>query len=104
MRTGGTSSSEVNPKRYSLVLFAADMVLATSNEIQSISSSVSTIALGVIIEVINALLSLSNASFLNPEETRESCPKLEFELVILRSPPLSESKCLLNPIAKTDTI
>ena len=79
MRTGGTSSSEVNPKRYSLVLFAADMVLATSNEIQSISSSVSTIALGVIIEVINALLSLSNASFLNPEETRESCPKLEFD-------------------------
>jgi hypothetical protein len=67
-------------------------------------SSSPTIVLGVIIEVMNALLSLANASFLNPEEVSEICPKLEFELVILRSPPLSESKCLLKPIAKTDTI
>ena len=61
------------------------------------------IALGVIIEVINALLSFSKAFFLNPVELSESCPKFEFELVILISPPLSASKCLLNPIAKTDT-
>ena len=79
-------------------------ILATSNEIQSISCSSSTIALGVMIEVMNALLSLANASFLNPEEVSEICPKLEFEFVILRSPPLSQSKCLLKPIAKTDTI
>ena len=48
-----------------------DLVLATSNEIQSISSSAPTIALGVIIEVMNALLSLANASFLNPAEVSE---------------------------------
>ena len=71
MSTGGTSFPEVNPKRYNLVLFATDMVLATSNEIQSILSSSPTIALGVIIEVMNALLSLANASFLNPEEVSE---------------------------------
>ena len=50
------------------------------------------------------MLSLSNAAFLNPSEARENCPKLELELVIEASPPLKVSKCLLNPIANTDTI
>ena len=53
--------------------------------------------------VINALLSFSNASFLNPSEIRDNCPKLELELVMEASPPLSAEKCLLYPIAKTDT-
>ena len=60
----------------------------TSNEVQSIFSSVPTIALGVIMDVINALLSLSNASFLNPLALSASCPKFELEFVILKSAPV----------------
>ena len=55
----------------------------TSNEIQSTSSSVDVIALGVIIFVINALSSFENASFLNPSDAREICPKFELEFVTL---------------------
>ena len=80
------------------------VVIPTSSDCQSRLLSSVTIARGVIIEVINALLSFSNASFLNPEEFSAICPKFEFELVIDISPPVSESRCLLNPIAKTDTI
>ena len=53
---------------------------------------------------MNALLSLSNASFLNPSADSENCPKLELEFVIDPSPPDLTSKCLLKPIAKTETI
>ena len=70
---------------------------------QSISSSVDSIVLGGIMCVINALSSLSKDSFLNPSETNDNCPKLELELVIEASPPVSATKCLLYPIAKTDT-
>ena len=55
-------------------------------------------------DVINALSSLSNASALNPSEFNEIWPKLEFEFVMEASLPDSRSKCLLNPIANTDTI
>ena len=61
-------------------------------------------SLGPIMDVIKALLSFANASALYPSELSEICPKLELELVIEASPPDSRSKCLLNPIAKTDTI
>jgi hypothetical protein len=40
--------------------------------------SVETIALGAIIEVMNALLSFANASFLNPDALNDICPKFEF--------------------------
>ena len=55
----------------------------TSSEIQSTSSSVDVIDLGVMIFVINALSSFENASFLNPSDASEICPKFEFELVTL---------------------
>ena len=81
-----------------------EVVIPTSIVNQSISSSATTFDLGGIIFVINALLSLSNASFLNPSDTRDNWPKLELEFVIDASPPLAISKCLLYPIAKTETI
>ena len=71
---------------------------------QSIGKLLVVIAFGVIIDVINPLLSFANASFLNPSATRDICPKFEFELVIDASPPDCASKCLLYPIANTDTI
>ena len=80
------------------------MVKPTSIDNHSIISSAATTSLGGMIEVINALLSLSKDSFLNPEEFSEICPKLELELVIEASPPVSASKCLVNPMAKTETI
>ena len=78
--------------------------MPTSTVNQSISSSRDTLDLGGIMFVINALLSLSNASFLNPSEMRDNCPKLELEFVMDASEPLSIAKCLLYPIAKTETI
>ena len=54
--------------------------------------------------VICALLSLSKASGLKPVEIKDSCPKFELEFVIDASPPVSAKKCLLNPIANTETI
>ena len=71
---------------------------------QSIGKLLVVIAFGVIIDVINPLLSFANASFLNPSATRDIWPKFEFELVIDASPPDCASKCLLYPIANTDTI
>ena len=55
----------------------------TSNEIQSTSSSVDVIDFGVMIFVMNALSSFENASFLNPSEARDNCPKFELEFVTL---------------------
>ena len=71
------------------------MVTPTSRDTQSITSSVSVIALGVMILVKYALSSFAKASFLNPSDTRASCPKLELEFVIDASPPLMAAKCLL---------
>ena len=45
-------------------------------------------ALGGIIDVTYALLSLANAVFLNPSDIKANCPKFELELVILASPPV----------------
>ena len=101
VKTGGFILSLTNPNKYNFVLvFEASW----SRVNQSMSSSVDSIALGGIICVMNALLSFSNASFLNPVDTKDNCPKLEFEFVTDASPPLSAEKCLLYPIAKTDTI
>ena len=104
VKVGGGESSVSNPRMYKCVDTPTLLVTLTSIPNQSTLSSSSTFALGGIMWVINALLSLSNASFLNPSETNDSCPKLEFELVIDASPPDSQTKCLLNPIANTDTI
>ena len=89
---------------YKCLVFFALSVRSISREIQSIFSSCSTFALGVMIEVTYPKSSLANDSALYPVATRENCPKFEFEFVIEASPPLSASKCLLNPIAKTETI
>ena len=51
-----------------------------------------------------ALSSFVNASFLNPSDAIANCPKFEFEFVTEASAPVSALKCLLNPIANTDTI
>ena len=61
-------SASVNPKRYNLLLFATEVVTPTSSVCQSMFSSAVVIALGAMILVINPLLSLANASFLNPAE------------------------------------
>ena len=86
------------------MLIPTAVVKPTSRVTQSILSFTDVNALGVIIFVIKALLSFSNASFLNPSDTSANCPKLELELVIDASPPLAAVKCLLYPIANTDTI
>ena len=70
----------------------------------SICCSSLTTERGVITDVINPLLSLSNAYFLNPSARSANVPKLEFELVIDASAPFIISKCAWKPIAKTDTI
>ena len=70
----------------------------------SICCSSFMIERGLIIDVINPLLSFANASFLNPSASKENVPKLEFEFVIDASAPLIISKCAWNPIANTDTI
>jgi len=44
-----------------------------------------------------------NASGLNPLATRAFEPKLELELVMDMSPPLSTTKCSAYPIAKIET-
>ena len=59
---------------------------------------------GVIIDVMNPLSSLANASYLNPSASNEKVPKLEFEFVIDASAPFIISKCAWKPIANTDTI
>ena len=79
-------------------------VLSISIVTQSIFSSAVVIAFGGIICVINARSSFAKASFLNPSETRANCPKLELELVIDASAPDFASKCVLYPIANTETI
>ena len=55
----------------------------------SIFWSLVTTERGVMTEVINPLSSLVNASFLKPSAARENVPKLEFELVIDASAPVS---------------
>ena len=47
--------------------------------------------------------SFGNDSALNPDTTNAFEPKLEFELLIEKSPPDSTEKCCANPIANTDT-
>ena len=81
--TGGLVSLSLNPKRYKWLEIPTSTVFCTSNEIQSIFSSVDVIAFGVMILVINALSSFENASFLNPSDASEICPKFELELVTL---------------------
>ena len=81
--SGGFTSLSLNPKRYRWLEIPTDVVNPTSSEIQSTSSSVDVIALGVIIFVINALSSFENASFLNPSDANEICPKFELEFVTL---------------------
>jgi hypothetical protein len=56
-----------------------------------------------LIDMFNNVDGGSNASFLNPSADKENCPKFEFELVIEASPPDSTTKCLLKPIANTET-
>ena len=100
----GFTSLSLNPKRYNLFVLPTLLVFAMSIEIQSIVSRGAVIALGVMMLVIYALSSFTNASFLNPSDTSANCPKLELELVIEASPPFIAAKCLLYPIANTDTI
>ena len=99
----GLMSFESNPNKYKWVLIPTAVVKPTSRVTQSILSLTDVIALGVIIFVMNALSSFSNASFLNPSDTSANWPKLELELVIDASPPFIAAKCLLYPIANTDT-
>ena len=47
--------------------------------------------------------SRSNDSFLNPFAVKDFAPKLEFELVIDMSPPVSTTKCSVKPIANIET-
>ena len=54
---------------------------------QSIFSVVDVIDFGVIKDVMYAVSSFLNASFLNPSEFSDICPKLELELVTEASPP-----------------
>ena len=101
VRDGGLISLSLNPNRYSLLVLP---FLLWSIETQSIFSSEVVIALGGMTCVINARSSFWKAFFLNPSETRANCPKFELELVIDASDPDCASKCVLYPIANTETI
>ena len=83
MITGGFTSLSLKPKRYRWLEIPTDVVSPTSSEIQSTSSSVDVIDFGVMMFVIYALSSFENASFLNPSDASEICPKLELEFVTL---------------------
>ena len=87
-----------------MVLVPTASVLVLSIAIQSIFSSVDSMFRGGMIEVINALLSLSKASLLNPSDIKDNCPKLELEFVIEASEPLLALKCFAYPMANTETI
>ena len=71
--------------------------------LNSIAFSVIGNSLGGIICVIKPLSSWLNASGLKPTAFSDFAPKLEFELVIDISPPVSTTKCSAKPIAKTET-
>ena len=75
----------------------------TSIASNSVDTSVSGICLGGMIWVIYPLSSCLNAFVLNPAEINAVAPKLELELVIEISPPVSLTKCWAYPIANTDT-
>ena len=104
MMLGGVSSAALNPYRYRWLVIPTEVVSPTSNDTQSISVSSEVTALGAIIDVTYAVLSLTNAVFLNPVAANEFCPKFEFEFVIEASPPDSPLKCAVYPIANTETI
>ena len=104
MITGGLSSKSLNPNRYRWLEIPTDVVRPTSSDCQSTLTGVSLIDLGIIILLIYAVSSLLNAVFLNPSDVSAICPKFELELVTDASLPVSALKCLLNPIANTDTI
>ena len=52
---------------------------------------------------MNPRSSWSNEVSLNPDETSDFAPKLEFEPVRDISPPVSVTKCSAKPTAKHDT-
>ena len=60
-------------------------------------------SLGGITCVMYPVLSLAKASGLNPLDIKDFDPKLEFELVSPKSPPLSVKNWFANPIANTET-
>ena len=79
-------------------------VASTFNLCQSTFVSADVISFGARTWVTYAASSFPNASFLNPSDAIANCPKFELEFVIEASAPVSALKCLLNPIANTDTI
>ena len=81
MITKGSTSFDLYPCKYNLVLVEATSLVAAIDTQSSSSSSVS-IALGGIIEVINPLSSFVNASLLNPSDMSANWPKFEFDFVI----------------------
>ena len=92
MLEGGLPSS-VSSLRYILDVVAAATVSTGSKIFQPILILSSWRSVGGIMCVMYPVLSLSNASFLNPTETRDFAPKLELELVIDWSAPSSARKC-----------
>ena len=73
-------------KNDALIIFSA----SRDNQVTEFSSA--TNSLGGMICVMNPVSSLLNASGLNPVDSSDVLPKLEFELVIDISPPLSVKK------------
>ena len=101
--TGGIAGS-VNPSK-KMCSWSTDAakVLVTSIASHSTEIFFWNWLSGGIIWVIYPLLSLANEESLNPFAFRDTEPKLEFELVIDISPPLSLVKCSEKPTANTET-
>ena len=78
-------------------------MIPTLSALQTELNSLSCKSFGGTMWVTYPVSSLLNASFLNPEDTNDFAPKLEFEFVIDWSAPLSVKKCWENPIANTET-
>ena len=102
MFVGGLFLS-ISPSKYNLWVVAEPTVLLTSSELQRIFWVASSRSFGGTIWVTYPVSSLLNESFLNPLDTKDFEPKLEFEFVIDWSEPLSDTKWFANPIAKVDT-
>ena len=82
---------------------ATPTVVFTSIALNSIEVSTFENSFGGIMCVIYPWSSCGNAVLLNPSAISAFAPKLELELVIDMSPPLSTRNCYAKPIAKTDT-
>ena len=80
------------PATYNLEVSAALIIFRASRDTQVTGLLSETSSLGGITCVMYPTSSRLNASGLNPRDSSDVLPKLEFELVMDMSPPVSQTK------------